>query len=115
MSARPSSALIERPGDLLSESRGEKSKDTKEKVLLRLKGGFTVLQDAECLVLKDSHNPHRPAYFSDLAGVLHEVFKRQVNRRLVEDQRKDLAALRDAIESARAEFKEVLSMKEVTA
>ena len=82
--------------------------------MLRLKGGFTVLKDAYGIVLKDSHNPNRPAYFSDLEGVLHEVFKRQINRQLIKDQRKDLAALRDAIESARAELKEVLSMKETT-
>ncbi len=82
--------------------------------MLRLKGGFTVLKDAHGIVLKDSHNPNRPAYFSDLEGVLHEVFKRQVNRRLVKDQRKDLAALRDAIESARAEFKEIFSTKGVS-
>ncbi len=82
--------------------------------MLRLKGGFTVLQDAYCIVLKDSHSPNRPAYFSDLEGVLHEVFKRQVNRRLVKDQRKDLAALRDAIESARAELGDVLNLKEAT-
>ncbi len=111
MTAAAPSALIQRAEEGNETPRGG---DTKEKVLLRLKGGFTVLQDAECLVLKDSHNPNRPAYFSDLVGVLHEVFKRQVNRRLVEDQRKDLAALRDAIESARAELSEVLSMKEVT-
>ncbi len=77
-------------------------------VMLRLKGGFTVLKDAHGIVLRDNHTPNRPAYFSDLAGVLHEVFKRQVNRRLVKDQRKDLASLRDAIESARAELREVL-------
>ncbi len=82
--------------------------------MLRLKGGFTVLKDHYGIVLKDSHNPNRPAYFSDLAGILPEVFNRQVNRRLVKDQRKDLAALREAIESARAELGEVLSMKEVT-
>ncbi len=111
MTAAARTALIERPDEEHEASQGV---GAKEKVLLRLKGGFTVLQDAECLVLKDSHNPNRPAYFSDLAGVLYEVFKRQVNRRLVEDQRKDLAALRDAIESARAELKEILSMKETT-
>ncbi|MCJ2530901.1 MAG: hypothetical protein LN413_01090 [Candidatus Thermoplasmatota archaeon] len=77
--------------------------------MLRLKGGFTVLKDAYCIVLKDSHRPNRPAYFSDLEGVLHEVFKRQVNRRLVQDQRKDLAALRDAIRATRAELQEALS------
>ncbi len=77
-------------------------------VMLRLKGGFTVLKDHYGIVLKDSHNPNRPAYFADLAGVLDEVFKRQINRRLVKDQRKDLAALREAIESARAELEEVL-------
>ncbi len=82
--------------------------------MLRLKGGFTVLKDTHGIVLKDSHNPNRPAYFADLEGVLHEVFKRQVNRRLIEDQRKDLAALRDAIESARAEFKEILSITGVS-
>ena len=80
--------------------------------MLRLKGGFTVLKDAHGIVLKDSHNPNRPAYFSDLGGVLHEVFKRQVNRRLIKDHRKDLAALRDAIEFTRAEFKEVLDLGE---
>ena len=83
--------------------------------MLRLKGGFTVLEDHYGIVLKDSHNPNRPAYFSDLEGVLHEVFKRQVNRRLVQDQRKDLAALREAIESAKAELEEVLNLKEVRA
>ncbi len=114
MSARPSAALIQRAGEENGTPRGGESKGAKEKVLLRLKGGFTVLQDAECLILRDSHNPNRPAYFADLAGVLHEVFKRQVNRRLVEDQRKDLAALREAIESARAELREIMSMKETT-
>ena len=95
-------ALIERPGDGRKVEGGLP-------VMLRLKGGFTVLKDAHGIVLKDSHNPNRPAYFSDLEGVLQEVFKRQVNRRLVKDQRKDLAALRDAIESARAELRELLS------
>ncbi len=107
MTAAAPSALIQRPDD---EERGEGGLP----VMLRLKGGFTVLKDAHGIVLKDSHNPNRPAYFSDLEGVLHEVFKRQVNRRLVKDQRKDLAALRDAIESARAELGEVLNLKEVT-
>ncbi len=107
MTAAASSALIQSPGD---GRKGERALP----VMLRLKGGFTVLKDVYGIVLRDSHNPNRPAYFSDLAGVLHEVFKRQVNRRLVEDQRKDLAALRDAIESARAELEEILSMKEVT-
>ncbi len=103
MTAAAPSALIERPGE------GEEGKSAPP-VMLRLKGGFTVLKDHYGIVLKDSHNPNRPAYFSDLEGVLFEVFKRQVNRRLIEDQRKDLAALRDAIESARAEFQEILSM-----
>ena len=96
--------------------RRDEGKGTKKglPVMLRLKGGFTVLKDAHGIVLKDSHNPNRPAYFADLAGVLHEVFKRQINRRLIKDQRKDLAALRDALESARAELMEVLSMKETT-
>ncbi len=114
MTAASPSALIQRPGEGYEASRGGEAEGIKEKILLRLKCGFTVLQDAECLVLKDSHNPNRPAYFADLVGVLHEVFKRQVNRRLIKDQRKDLAALRDAIESARAELQEVLSMKEVS-
>ncbi len=103
MTAAAPSALIQRPDD---GERGEGSLP----VMLRLKGGFTVLKDHHGIVLRDSHNPNRPAYFSDLAGVLHEVFKRQVNRRLVKDQRKDLVALRDAIESAREEFREILSM-----
>ncbi len=103
--ARP--ALLERPG-------GRKGGGRVLPVMLRLKGGFTVLKDAHGIVLRDSHRPNRPAYFSDLEGVLHEVFKRQINRRLIKDQRKDLAALREAIESARAELEEVLSMKEVT-
>ena len=107
MSSKGSTALIHRPGE---EERTREGLP----VMLRLKGGFTVLKDAYGIVLKDSHNPNRPAYFSDLEGVLHEVFKRQVNRRLVKDQRKDLAALRDAIEFARAEFQEILSMKEVS-
>ncbi len=107
MTATAQSALIGRPGE------EERTKGGLP-VMLRLKGGFTVLKDAHVIVLQDSHNPNRPAYFSDLAGVLHEVFKRQVNRRLIKDQRKDLTALRDAIESARAELKEVLSMKEIT-
>ena len=107
MSSKGSSALIQRRG-------GEERTKRALPVLLRLKGGFTVLKDHYGIVLKDSHNPNRPAYFSDLEGVLHEVFKRQINRQLIKDQRKDLAALRDAIESARAELKEVLSMKETT-
>ncbi len=114
MTAAAQPALIQRAGEENEASRGEKSKGTKERVLLRLKGGFTVLQDAECLILRDSHSPNRQSYFSDLVGVLHEVFKRQVNRRLIKDQRKDLTALRDAIESARAELREIMSMKETT-
>ncbi len=114
MTAGAQSALIQRADEENGASQGGKGKGSKEKVLLKLKGGFTVVQDAECLILRDSHSPNRQAYFSDLSGVLQEVFKRQVNRRLVKDQRKDLAALRDAIESARAELKDVLSMKEVT-
>ncbi len=106
MTAAAQPALTQRPGDA---ERGEAGLP----VMLRLKGGFTVLEDAHGIVLRDSHSPNRPAYFSDLDGVLHEVFKRQVNRRLIKDERKDLAALRDAIESARAEFQEILSMKEV--
>ena len=115
MTAAVPSALIQRADEGNEASQGDKAKGTKEKVLLRLKGGFTVVQDAECLTLKDSHNPNRPAYFADLAGVLYEIFKRQVNRRLVKDQRKDLAALRDAIESARADLEEVLSLREARA
>ncbi len=107
MSAAARSALTERPGE------GEGTKRDLP-VMLRLKGGFTVLKDYYGIVLKDSHNPNRPAYFSDLEGVLHEVFKRQLNRRLIEDQRKDLAALRDAIESARAELQEILSITGVS-
>ena len=103
MSSEGSAALIQSRG-------GAKEGEAVHPVLLHLKGGFTVLKDAYGIVLKDSHNPNRPAYFSDLEGVLHEVFKRQVNRHLVKDQRKDLAALRDAIESARAEFREILSL-----
>ncbi len=107
MTASARTALIERP----DEEEGTKGGLP---VMLRLKGGFTVLKDAHGIVLKDSHNPNRPAYFSDLEGVLHEVFKRQVNRRLIKDQRKDLTALRDAIESARAELEDVLNLKEAT-
>ena len=108
MSNSGSTALIQRPDEVEEGREGLP-------VMLRLKGGFTVLKDAHGIVLRDSHNPNRPAYFSDLEGVLHEVFQRQLNRELIKDQRKDLAALRDAIESARAELREVLSMKEVTA
>ncbi len=97
--------MIQRPGD---RRRGERALP----IMLRLKGGFTVLKDAHGIILKDSHNPGRPAYFADLAGVLYEVFKRQIERQLVKDQRKDLSALREAIESARAELEEVLSVKE---
>lgn len=107
MIAAAQPALIERPDE------GEGTREGLP-VMLRLKGGFTVLKDAYGIVLKDSHNPNRPGYFADLAGVLHEVFKRQVNRRLIKDQRKDLSALREAIESARAELEEVLSIKETT-
>ena len=107
MTETASSALIERRED---EIEGKEDL----RVMLRLKGGFTVLKDHYGIVLKDSHNPNRPAYFSDLVGVLHEVFKRQVNRRLIKDQRKDLEALRDAIESARAELEEILTFKEGT-
>ncbi len=53
---------------------------------------------------------NRPAYFADLAGALSEVFMRQVSRRLAIDERKNLAALRDAIEGTREEFREILSM-----
>ena len=102
MTAVARTALIHRRGE---EERTKRALP----VLLRLKGGFTVLKDAYGIVLRDSHNPNRPAYFSDLDGALHEVFKRQVNRRLIKDQRKDLAALRDAIASARAELGEVLA------
>ncbi len=107
MSAAARSALMERPGD---RRKGEGGLP----VLLRLRGGFTVLKDAHGIVLKDSHNPNRPAYFSDLDGVLYEVFKRQVNRRLMKDQRKDLAALREAIEETREELQEILCIKRVS-
>ncbi len=107
MTATAQPALIERPDDVEVGEGGLP-------VMLRLKGGFTVLKDHHGIVLKDSHTPNRPAYFSDLAGVLHEVFRRQINRRLIKDQRKDLAALRDAIESARAELEDVLNLKEAT-
>lgn len=80
-------------------------------VLLRPKGGYTILQDAEGVVLRDTmRGRNRPAYFADLAGGLAEAFTRQVSRRLAIDKRKDLAALRDAIEETRAEFRELLSM-----
>ncbi len=78
-------------------------------ILLRVGARYTILQDRYCLVLRDTSHPKRPAYFADLDGALHEVFKRQVNRRLVKDQRKDLAALRDAIDETREELREVLS------
>ncbi len=107
MTATAQSALIGRPGEEERTTGGLP-------VMLRLKGGFTVLKDAHGIVLQDSHNPNRPAYFSDLEGVLHEVSKRQVNRRLIKDQRKDLLALREAIESTRAELQEILKLKEVT-
>lgn len=103
-----------RPSTVIERAEALSDGDRGRPVLLRLKGGFTILKDTEGLVLRDSkRGRNRPAYFADLSGALHEVFKRQVNRRLVKDQRKDLSALRDALEETREEFSEILSMKGV--
>ncbi len=101
--------MIQSDGDHSERPRGLR-------VLLRLKGGYTILQDTECVVLHDTmRGRNRPAYFATLEGALSEVFKRQVQRRLAIDNRKDLAALKDAIEETRAEFRKILSLREVSA
>lgn len=102
------SRVTERAGGRSSGTRGRT-------VLLRPHGGYTILRDTEGVVLQDTmRGRNRPAYFADLAGALAEVFERQVVRRLAIDERKDLAALRDAIEETREEFREILSMTGVS-
>jgi hypothetical protein len=81
---------------------------------LRLGTRYTLIHDGCNVVLRDGKlGAHRDAYYATLAEALREVFHRQLLDRLAADERHDLAALRDALKATRAEFAEVLALREV--
>ncbi len=96
---------------LIERAEAHYSKDHKVSILLKIGKRYIIEEEGENVILRDTRYPNHPAYFTTLAGILNEVFERQMKSRVSEDSRRNLEALRDTILDTRAELRMILSIE----